>query len=106
MKKVRKEFRADDLMVDILEYAFTEWLVRRRVFAAFKANFDTSYSPGRSFRDHLRHYVRRSLISSRYGPRNLVSAAFMFLFTPEGNDFWLKESNAWERFYSEFQTKR
>lgn len=106
MEKTRKEFRTDDLMADVLEYAFTSWLVRRRVFDAFKANFNISYTPGRSFRDRLRYYVRRSLTGPHYGPRSLVSAAFVFLFTPEGNDFWQKESDAWKRFYSELQTKR
>lgn len=106
MKKVKKTPRVDDLMVDTLEYVFVKWLVRRGVYSAFKANFIVSHSPVRNFRRCFRGYIRRSFISPHYDQRNLVSAAFVFLFTPEGGVFWLRESDAWERFYSKFQTKR
>ena len=105
MKKVRKTSRVDDLMVDVLEYAFTEWLIRRRLYSAFRENFIISHSSVRNFRDGLRDYVRRSLSSPHYNSRSLVSAAFVFLFTPEGDDFWQRESEAWENFYSKFQIK-
>lgn len=105
MKKVRKTFRADDLMVDVLEYAFVEWLVRRRVYSAFKENFIISHPSVRNFRGGLRNYIRRSFNNPHYDQRSLISAAFVFLFTPEGGDFWLRESEAWEHFYSRFQIK-
>ena len=106
MKKTRKEPRVDDLMVDVLEYAFTEWLVRRKVFSLFKANFTAGFSSSKSFRDRLRALIRYSINCSKSGPKGLISAAFIFLLTPEGIDFWTKEVVAWDRFYSKFQVKR
>lgn len=106
MKKVRKTSRVNDLMVDVLEYAFTEWLIRRGVYFLFKANFIVSHSPVRNFRRCFRGYVWRCANNPHYDPSCLVSAAFVFFSTPEGADFWLRESAAWEHFYSKFQTKR
>ena len=63
MKKGSKKFKASDLIVDVLEYAFTEWLVRQGLFVAFKANYDVVVSPYGCFRDHLRAHIRRSLCS-------------------------------------------
>lgn len=105
MKKVRKTSEVNDLMVDVLEFAFSAWLVRRGVYSAFKENFIVSHSPVRDFRRCFRGYIRRSFSNPHYDPRSLVSAAFVFLFAPEGGDFWLRESAAWEHFYSRFQTK-
>ena len=105
MRKVRKTFKPDSLMVDVLEYAFTKWLVRRGVYSAFKENFIVSHSPVRNFRGCFRGYIRRSFTNSHYDPRSLVSAAFVFFLAPEGGDFWLRESEAWKHFYSKFQIK-
>ena len=106
MKKVSKESRVDDLMVDVVEYAFTEWLIRRQLYMAFKANFRAAFPPRASFRCRLRAYIRRSLSRPDLAPCDLISSAFVFIFTPEGVDFWMKESAAWARFYSKFQTNR
>lgn len=106
MKKARKEPRVDDLMIDVLEYAFTEWLVRRKLYTAFKANCSARPLSRDSFRDRLRAHIRRSFNNPVFGPKSLVSSAFVFLFTPEGVAFWTAASAAWERFYSKFQTKR
>ena len=72
MKKVRRTSRVSDLMVDVLEYAFTEWLVRRGVYSAFKENFIISHSPVRNFRGCLRGYIRRSFSNPHYDPRSLI----------------------------------
>lgn len=92
-------------MVDVIEYAFTEWLVRRKLFSAFKANFDVALSSRLSFRDRLRIHIRRSFDNPLIGPKGLIHAAFVFDLTPEGSAFWMKEAAAWIRFYSRFQTK-
>lgn len=105
MKKVRKSFKADDLTVDVLEYAFTEWLVRHGIFAAFKTNYDVGVSPYGSFRGSLRAHVRRSLCNPNLGPTRLISTAFTFYSTSEGYDFWSKYSDAWRRFCLKFQSK-
>jgi len=106
MKKVTRKSRIDDLMIDVIEYAFTEWLVRRNLYSAFKANYSTRPLSRDGFRDRLRAHIRRSFNNPVFGPKNLVSSAFVFLFTPEGVAFWTAQAAAWERFYSKFQTKR
>ena len=98
MKKVNKESRVNDLMVDVVEYAFTEWLVRRGVFAAFKANYKSASTSRGSFRDQLRFHIRVILDCSSLDLSRLVSSAFPFIFAPEGADFWKKQSDAWRRF--------
>lgn len=105
MKKESKNSRINDLIVDVVEYAFTEWLVRQGIFVAFKTNYDVVVSPYGGFRDRLRAHVRRSLCSPGFDPTYLISTAFLFSSTPEGSDFWRKYSVAWERFYSRLQSK-
>lgn len=105
MKKVSKNFKASDLIVDVLDYAFTEWLIRHGIFVAFKTNYDVVVSPYGSFRDCLRAHIRRSLCSPSLGPTHLIATAFLFDSTPEGYDFWRKYSVAWKQFYLKFQSK-
>jgi len=105
MKKSSKSVRTDDLMIDVVEYAFTEWLVRRGIFSAFKANYEHAFAPYESFRDHLRSRIRHSLYGFGFRLTHLVSSAFLFTSTPEGPKFWCKQSAAWARFCSEFQVK-
>ena len=98
MKKSNKRARINELMIDVVEYMFTEWLVRRGVFAAFKANYERSFMPYTSFRDRLRSQIRRSLHDSGFGPSHLITSSFLFASTPEGVEFWSKQTTAWERF--------
>ena len=105
MQKEIKNFTDDDLIVDIVEYAFTEWLVRRRIFSAFKKYFEAEFLSRGSFRSALRDHIRRCLSSSNIGPIRLISTAFLFASTVEGAEFWRKHSVAWERFYLKFQSK-
>lgn len=105
MKKSSKSVRTNELLIDVVEYAFTEWLVRRGIFAAFKANYERAFAPYRSFRDRLRSHIRHSLHDFGFGPSHLVSSAFLFTSTPEGPKFWCKQSADWEHFCSEFQLK-
>jgi len=105
MKKSGKSTRTNELLVDVVEYAFTEWLVRREIFSAYKANYERSFSPRKSFRDRLRSHIRYCLRNSSFDLRRLISSAFLFTSTPEGANFWCKESSAWERFCADFQVK-
>jgi len=105
MKEKTQKFSESDLIVDVLEYAFTEWLVRRGIFSAFKKNYDSVVSPYGGFRLALRAHIRRSLCSPSLAPTYLLSTSFLFAATPEGDDFWRKQSVAWERFYLKFQSK-
>lgn len=103
MKKVNKKSRIGDLAVDVVEYAFVEWLVRQGVFSAFRANCEFIDFPRESFRDQLRLHIRLVLSCSDLNLGCLISSAFTFIGTPEGADFWKKQSDAWRRFCLNFQ---
>lgn len=105
MKKSSKSVRTNELLIDVIEYTFTEWLVRRGVFSAFKANYERAFAPYKSFRDRLRSHIRHSLHDFGFGPSGLISSAFLFSAAPEGIKFWRKQSIAWERFCDELQVK-
>lgn len=105
MKTVSKSVRTNELLVDVVEYAFTEWLVRRGVFAAYKSNFEAYFSPYKSFRDRLRSQIRYVLRGSGPGLSRLILLSFWFASTPEGAKFWSDQSIAWERFCAELQVK-
>ena len=105
MRTSNKSVRINELLIDVVEFAFIEWLVRRGILSAFKANYERSFAPYRSFRDRLRSHIRHSLHDFGSGPSHLVSSAFLFCSTPEGTNFWEKQSAAWERFCAEFQVK-
>ncbi len=91
----------DKLLLDIIEYAFVEWLVRRGIFTAFRANYDHVPTTRKTFRDCLRDHIRYVYRRPRLGPESLISSAFLFTSTPEGYEFWLKHSDDWKRFYNE-----
>lgn len=105
MKKVSKKSRTDDLLIDLVEYMFIEWLVRRGVFTAFKSNYECAFSLRTGFRGRLRDQIRRALNGPGYGVSHLVSSSFLFASTPEGIEFWGKQSAAWERFCDKLQVK-
>ena len=105
MKNVSKSVRTSELLVDVVEYAFTEWLVRRGIFAAYKSNFEYHFSPYKSFRDRLRSQIRYSLRRPGPGLSRLILISFWFAKTPEGDKFWVEQSAAWERFCGELQVK-
>lgn len=105
MKKFGESTRINDLLIDVVEYAFLEWLIRRGILTAFKENYERNYTPRRSFRDRLRSHIRHTLYGYRFGPSHLISSAFLFCSTSEGVDFWQEHSAAWERFCAELQVK-
>lgn len=93
----------DELYVCIVEYAFTKWLVRRKISLAFKANFCRDFGPATLFQDNLRARIRHLFVHPRLGIENLVSSSFPFALAPEGSDFWHNQSEAWRRFYADFR---
>lgn len=105
MKNVNKRSRINDLTIDVVEFAFREWLVRQRVFVAFKANYELNNSASISFREQLRLHIRFILECPTLNLGSLITSAFIFYSTPEGADFWGKQSDAWRRFCSNFRTQ-
>lgn len=103
MDKANKKNRIDDLTIDVVEFAFREWLVRRKVFSAFKANYAFVDPDCNSFREQLRFHIRYILEHPTLNLSSLVSSAFPFYSTPEGANFWKKQSDAWRRFCLNFQ---
>ena len=104
MKKTKSP-KVDKLLIDVVEYAFIEWLVRRKLYVAFQMNYDRTPTASKTFRDHLREHIRYLFGHSVLGPQSLISSAFLFPSTPEGYEFWLKHSEAWARFYASLQKK-
>lgn len=104
MKKT-KQPKIDNLLIDVVEYAFVEWLVRRNLFIAFKANYSHTPTATRTFRDYLRGHIRYAFSNPDLGPKRLISSAFTFGSTPEGFDFWIKQSDGWARFYDSLRTE-
>jgi len=100
MKK-SKSSKVDKLAIDVVEYAFVEWLIRRGIFTAYRANYSLPVTPRKTFRDCLRDLIRYVYCSPSLGPESLISAAFLFDSTPEGYEFWVKHSDAWKCFYNE-----
>lgn len=99
MKKVKK-IPVDELAVDVLEYAFVEWLIRRGIFTAFRTNYDRISPTKETFRESLREHIRHVYRTPSLGPEALISSAFLFPTTPEGHEFWIEHSDAWIRFYN------
>lgn len=101
MKK-NKNFKDVPLMVDVVEYAFVEWLIRRNLYPAFRVNYDHTPTARETFRDCLRRHILYLCCESDLGPGSLISSAFLFHSTPEGYQFWLNHSEAWKRFLASF----
>ena len=100
--KNRKKSTVDPLLIDVVEYAFTEWLVRRKIFTVFRSNYRRFSPSAATFRSCLREHIEYALSISSLGIESLVSSAFPFDRTPEGCGFWFAQSEAWRQFYNNF----
>lgn len=98
--KVFKQPVIDKLVLDVVEYAFVEWLVRRGIFSAFRMNYDRAPTGRKTFRDCLREHIRYVYRTPSLGPAALISSAFLFTEAPEGYEFWIEHSDAWRNFYN------
>lgn len=92
----------DPLLIDVVEYAFTEWLVRRNIFSAFKSNYRRVSSLKHNFRFYLREHIEYVLTRPSLGVEALLSSSFFFDLTPEGHEFWSRHSDDWVQFYNNF----
>ena len=105
MKRVSRKTRTNDLLVDFVEYMFVEWLVRRKVFAAFKSNYERAFLLHTGFHERLRGHIRRALTGPNFDVSSLITSSFLFASTPEGVKFWGEQSAAWERFCAKLQVR-
>jgi len=90
----------DKLLLDVMEYAFVEWLIHRGIFTAFRTNYYRTSLTQKTFREFLRAQIQHVYNTPSLGPESLISSAFLFTSTPEGNDFWVEHSDAWASFYN------
>jgi len=104
MKK-NKKFKDVELLVDVVEYAFVEWLIRRNLYLAFQENYDRAAESPKPFRDCLREHIRYLYCDTHLKPSSLISSSFLFTSAPEGYRFWLKQSEAWEQFFTSLTKK-
>jgi len=102
--KAKKAPRLSDLSVDVVEFMFTEWLVRQNLFLAYKENFEKFYTNNRTFRHNLRIRLRNLSLLSLIGFGAIISTSFPFSMTPEGYDFWVDKSNLWKQFCNKFKS--
>jgi len=102
MKKIRTS-TISELSTDAVEYLFVEWLRRRGVFSAFRANCGFDAKHNKSFRTVLRYRIQNVLRSSQASIGDFISVSFVFAHTPEGLAFWFDLSFAWRRFCADFQ---
>ena len=100
-----KSPKVDSLLIDVVEYAFIEWLARRKLYVAFRSNYVCIPTTANNFRDQLRKQIRHHFGDSMFGPASLISSAFPFNTTPEGYNFWRKHSDAWASFYDSLSKK-
>jgi len=98
--KMTERSADDKLLLDVMEYAFVEWLIQRGIFAAFRANHCRIPTTPKTFRDCLRDHIQHVYRTPSLGPESLISSAFPFPSTPEGFEFWIKHSDDWVRFYN------
>ena len=104
MKKT-KNYKPSELSADVFDYMFTEWLVRRGLFSAYKTNCERFSLNHRPFHDNLRLKIRSLCHSSAFGIENVISSSFPFTMTAEGYDYWAEQSAVWRRFCSDFKSK-
>lgn len=102
--KANKKSRRSDLSVDVVEYMFIEWLVRRNLFSVYKANYEAFHPNHRPFRDNLHDRIRYLCRSRIPSIEFLISTSFPFAMTPEGYNFWVDQSNLWHRFCDKFKS--
>jgi len=102
--KAKKMPRLSDLSVDVVEYMFTEWLVRQNLFLTYKENFEKFYPNNRTFRHNLRIRLRTLSRFPVTGFSVIISTSFPFSMTPEGYDFWVDKSNLWKQYCNKFKS--
>lgn len=92
----------DELTVDVLDYMFVEWLIRRSLYSRFAANLARCYFNSRSPRSIIRDRIKMILDSPAFTLSDLISGSFSFHCTPEGFRFWARVSSEWASYFKSF----
>lgn len=100
--KRNENFDDDKLMIDVVDYAFVQWLVRRHLYSAFSSHFLHFRHSKEDFRSALSRHIRYSVCDDFAQVKTFLFTAFPFVLTPEGYDFWNKHSKDWARFCNKF----
>ncbi len=104
MKKI-KESSLSGLTLDVVEYLFTAWLTRRGILPVYKANCEKFSVRRQHFQEDLRSHIRGVRRSDRYTFEDIITISFPYAMTPEGYEFWVKQSAAWRRFCNNFKSE-
>lgn len=102
--KANKKTRTSDLSIDVVEYMFTEWLLRQGLLFEYRANYESLHPNYQSFRDSLRAQLRYLSNSPVLGVGSIITMSFPFTETPQGYDYWKKQSELWQCFCSKFES--
>ena len=100
MKK--SNFDPNDLIIDVFDYTFTEWLVRRNLYRRFVSNLPAVKNDSISANTAVRKLISRVVNSSYSTLPDVVSLAFPFQSAPEGFIFWINVSREWRLFVRSF----
>lgn len=92
----------NELAVDVLDYMFVEWLVRRSLYSRFAKNLAHAYSNTKEPRSVIRDMIRATQGSPVYSLADLVLRSFPFICTPEGFRFWFRVSSEWASYFRSF----
>lgn len=99
-KKISKPL--NELAVDVLDYMFVEWLVRRSLYSRFAKNLALAFPRAEEPRLIIRSMIRVTQCSPVYSIEDLVLRSFPFQCTPEGIRFWARVSTEWASFFKSF----
>ena len=102
--KANKNTRISDLSIDVVEYMFTEWLVRQGLFSEYRANYEELHPNCQSFRGSLRAQFRYLSDSPVLGIGSIITMSFPFAKTPQGYAFWKNQSKLWRCFCNKFES--
>ena len=99
-KKISKPL--NELTVDVLDYMFVEWLVRRSLYSRFAKNLALAFPKTKKPRSIIRSMIRVTQGSPVYSFEGLVLRSFPFSCTPEGVRFWARVSSEWASYFRSF----
>lgn len=97
--KARDNFSPVNLKVDALDYIFTEWLVRNRLYRKFSRNLRKAQPDIESPRAYIRDRIYCCILNPPTDFSILIEGAFLFDKTPEGSDFWSDATDRWCDFF-------
>lgn len=92
----------DELAVDVLDYMFVEWLIRRSLYSIFTSNLARYRQDWRPPRLIIRDLIREILSFPVYTSSDLISSSFSFRCAPEGFRFWARVSCEWASYLKSF----